>query len=256
MNDASEANVPEIVKGQKIPLSDLKACRDAHSYRLGTRFAIFGCVNVVDFLITYLAIGSAFAMRAFFINRRYPPVWVAAAVIVELFLWLPLFVDRLVRRVVPSMRVGSLAEDDPDADLAGPIIDALRSVPNGRSKNELREILERYAALRFAGVDPSFRPDGEFELFAVAGHLNARTGTATLARKNAAKIASHKQRAVDDLLSLVASDAFSESSRLRSDMAEFFDLAGDAPSALKFRRSMVASSTQSRSIAASVGVTS
>jgi hypothetical protein len=196
-------------------------------------------VSNIDLLITYLAVGSAFAMRSYFLNRRRPILVIARSVLVELLLWLPVWGVRAAKGLFSRMQsYASHQRSANDPAYESYINDVLCLVYSRVARNRIREGLEKYTALHLALEAGTRQPGGQFELFEISGHRNGSTGTSCLYRKNLAKLHRHKRSTADDLIELVASASQPAipNSTTASKLSALFELVGDAPSVAKAQR--------------------
>ena len=187
-------------------------------------------VSLLELFVTYLAVGSAFAMRGYFLNRRRPFGAAARVVLTQFFLWLPIWLFRLTRRATPFRRPGSPASGV-DRKIEAQIEHILSSVRGIRVRNQVREALERYTALHMALVHERGQATGQFELFTISGNGNGNTGTTCLYRKNLSKLRIHKTRTADDLVRMICHDSSLNS--LGSQLTAFFGAFGDLDSIAK-----------------------
>ena len=189
-------------------------------------------MNLVDFLITYVAIGAAFAMRAYFRHRHRPNSYLFRSVAIELAFWLPKWAFRSVKRVLSGpvkSNVGS-QRDDSDFWYIGHIDALVRPIRSSGDQKRLRKGAERYAAIRTAirTGESGQQPDGQFELFEISGHRNNRAGTTCLYRKNLAKLRHHSRRSAEDLIKAAVTVDFElHVANTKSNVIEFFDLFDD-----------------------------
>lgn len=191
-------------------------------------------MGLTDLVITYLAIGAAFAMRAYFINRRHAPMQLLLAVTGELLLWLPYALIRLGRRGRLSDTAAARRNKDQDETVWDKMIEnVLRSLSRSPFKKDLRKALERYVALHSALAASPERLEGEFEIFAISGHLNGRTGTQCMSRRNRAKLCDHMDRTADDIALMMTETPAIASPELRADLIRFFEDLGESRSAAK-----------------------
>ena len=185
-------------------------------------------VSLLEIFITYLAVGSAFAMRAYFLNRRRS-VWIRFREITGQFLlWLPILLVRLVSRRGQTRGTARSASGANDAELESRINRLISCFPNRHQRNQARQVLERYAALHSALKCEGSQAAGQFELFAIAGNGNGSTGTPCLYRKNLSKLMKHKLRTTENLVALALQEpAFSSTSLVVSELIAFFDAFDD-----------------------------
>ena len=184
-------------------------------------------MNLLEIFVTYLAVGSAFAMRGYFLNRRRP-LWTRIRIVLtQFFLGLPLWLFKLTIRTTSLRRRASPAAGlDPETE--SQIENLISSFPGIRARTEVREALERYAALNAALDVEVGRASGQFELFAVSGNGNGATGTPCLYRKNLNKLKAHKIRTADSLISLLPKSAGINS--IDSQLLSFFETFSDLDS--------------------------
>lgn len=188
-------------------------------------------MNPLELFITYLAIGAAFAMRGYFLNRRRQ-LWTRLRIVLAQFLfWLPVSLLRLTKRAVASSRPSSTAAADFHLEIEEKIQHLLSGFPVIRGKNQMREALERYAALHAALDDEGRRASGSFELFAISGNGNGTTGTPCLYRKNLSKLKVHKLRTADDLIRVTLQYLTADSAVPK--LAAFFETFADRESVAK-----------------------
>lgn len=183
-------------------------------------------VSLLDIFVSYLAIGAAFAMRAYFLNRRRPLLTKARVVFTQFFLWLPIWLIRLAKGNIGARRRRIPTSAGLDPYIESQIEVLISSISGVKERAELRESLERYAALHIAIDDEIGQASGQFELFAVSGNGNGATGTPCLYRMNLNKLRSHKVRTADGLIRLVVRKEATNllSSRLSNFFADFDDL--------------------------------
>jgi hypothetical protein len=180
------------------------ASKLSYSYQLGTVFAEFCVVNLVDLLITYLAIGAAFAMRAYFRHRHRPISYILRSVVVELAFWLPKWVFWSIRKISSDSATTNSGSKRFDSDhwYAGHVDALVEPIRSPTDQKRFREAAERYVALRTAlsAGESEGQPEDEFELFDISGHRNNRAGTSCLYRKNLTKLRNHSFRSAEDLV--------------------------------------------------------
>jgi hypothetical protein len=209
----------------------------AVSYHAGTDVAENNAVNLLDFIITYLAIGSAFAMRSYFLNRRRDFLSVIRAVAWDLLFWLPNSIILAATRLFAGTRAverSARSTENPDHDpLIAKLITELDSSPE---RDRIREAAERYSAIYtvLADLRASDEPSGQFEIYDISGHLNGPTGTPCLFRKNFAKLEYHLSRATDDLVRSYLHFATPQLGPLAiNELADFFEVVGDGAAKAK-----------------------
>lgn len=199
---------------------------------------------MIDLLFTYLAIGSAFAMRSYFLNRRRPILVLFRSVFAELLLWLPVWGIRAAKGLFSRSLVYGRQHRSANELAYEPYInDVLCLVDSRVARNRIREGLEKYTALHMALEAGSHRPGGQFEIFEISGHRNGSTGTSCLYRKNLAKLQRHKRSTAEGLIELVASASQPAipNSTINAKLSAFFELAGDASSVARAQRRIDAS---------------
>ena len=199
-------------------------------------------MNFLDFLISYIAIGSAFAMRSYFLHRHRGNLFVFISVLSELLLWLPKWSFRALRKLLSSQVLSDSLPPRGSADdeyLPDNQVEILIELLDSTAiRNRVREAAERYAALRSALIvgEAGRQPNGQFELFDISGHRNGRTGTACLFRKNLAKLRNHSIRSAEALIQASSNGEFTAlSSPSRSALADFFLAYDDFDAILKVR---------------------
>jgi hypothetical protein len=201
------------------------------SYQVGTVIAISAHVSLLDFFITYLAIGSAFAMRAYFSNRHRGILFVSRSVLFELTFWLPKCVVWSGRKLTSGPAHEDVGSEPADEELwYGGLIDTLvQSVRSPTKQKRVREAAERYAVLKTAvSVGESQRqPGGQFELFEISGHRNGRTGTSCLFRSNLARLRYHSLRSAEGLSRTLIEARPHMLTDTKSKLLEFFDAFDD-----------------------------
>lgn len=167
-------------------------------------------MSLIEFLVTYVAVGAAFAMRSYFRNRHRPLMSVIRAVAFELVIWLPKWVAVSIRRSFLGTAVAAphpgrrpVSEFPRYETRIDDLMETLDSTARGK---RVRETAEMYVALRSAliSAETEAKPTGQFQLFDIAGHLNGRAGSACLFRKNLEKLRRHSQQAADELIARVA----------------------------------------------------
>lgn len=179
----------------------------------------------VEVFIIYLAVGSPFAMTYFLRNRRKSVVKLAMLTVATLLCWLPVLLFRIARSFAlrDHLRQPDLeTETSAKMELRLKEIFALAGL-TGPGRN-LRESLERYAALTTAVKRPTPAPDSlKFELFSISGNRNETTGSSCLARQNMKKLLLHQEKAADDLVnSLTLITLKSNAMERLSDMITLF----------------------------------
>ena len=186
-------------------------------------------MSLLEIFVTYLAVGSAFAMRGYFLNRRRPFWAKIRIVLTQFFLWLPIWLFRLSRGAGSSRRRRSAASSL-DPKIKAHIEHLISLFPGILLRNQVREALERYAALHTALENESGHASGEFELFSISGNGNGTTGTPCLYRKNLTKLKGHKTRTAEDLVRVFRRNA---ANSLDPQLADFFYFFSDRDSIAK-----------------------
>jgi hypothetical protein len=197
----------------------------------------FNVVNFVDLLITYLAIGAAFAMRAYFRHRHRPISYILRSVVVELAFWLPKWVFWSIRRISSGAATTNSGSKRFDSDhwYAGHVQALVQPVRSSTDQKRFREAAERYVALRAAlsAGESEGQPEVQFELFDISGHRNKRAGTSCLYRKNLAKLRNHSFRSAEDLVRAATRVHFEiPLMDAKSSLIEFFDAFDDVDAVL------------------------
>ncbi len=166
-------------------------------------------------------------MRAYFLHRRRSFLAQCRAVAAQFLFWLPILLFRLIaRRGQTGRRVVSQLTSD-DLEFEARIEGLLSLYPSLNKRKQVREILERYAALHASLSDDELRGSGQFELFAISGNGNGSTGTPCLFRNNLSKLKAHKLRTADDLIRLVVQDEEKLSASAISQLGRFFEAFDD-----------------------------
>jgi hypothetical protein len=188
-------------------------------------------VNLLEFFITYLAIGAAFAMRGYFLNRRRQ-LWTRLRIVLtQCLFWLPICLLGLTKRAVALGRPSSTPEAGFHLEIEKKTQRLLSESAAIREKNQIREALERYSALHAALNNEPGRASGQFELFAISGNGNGTTGTPCLYRKNLSKLRIRKLRTADDLIRVTLQYVATDTAV--SDLAAFFNAFADRESVAK-----------------------
>ena len=210
-------------------------------YQVGTIIAAFSVVGLLDFLVTYLAVGSAFAMRNYFLYRHRPILFLFRSVAFELVFWLPKWGFRSIRKLtrpapveMPKRLFAARREADPNVEA---LVESLHSTAGGK---RVREVAEIYMALR-AAYEAGERgpiPASQFDLFDIAGHRNGRAGTACLFRRNLKDLRDHSSRSADDLIRAVAESLTIDPGGASFFLSEFFRSCDDFDSLAKVGRTL------------------
>lgn len=149
--------------------------------------------------------------------------------VIALAFWLPGVIRQLAKGLAPSRsrRGPYVSTSEKDHKLL--VDQVVYTVGPISARNSLQEGLGRYIALRSAVEAGLPEPGASFELFGIAGHLNAHTASPALARRNLANLERHGSRAVNDLIDFafkVESDSESTPA-LRNSLISFFEAFGD-----------------------------
>ena len=166
-------------------------------------------------------------MRAYFRHRRRSSLAQGRAVAAQFLFWMPILLFRLIARRGRSGRRPVSQPSSGDPEFEARIEGLLSCYPSLNKRKQVREILERYAALHSSLLDDEFSGSGQFELFAISGNGNGSTGSPCLFRKNFTKLKEHKRRTVNDLIRLVTRDEETLSASAISQLGSFFDAFGD-----------------------------
>lgn len=188
-------------------------------------------------------------MRAYFRHRRRSLLAQVRAVAAQFLFWLPILVFRSAARRGSNRRRNTPLSADNDLQFETRIGSLLSCCSSANQRKQVREILERYAALHAALEDDEFSGSGQFELFAISGNGNGTTGTPCLYRKNLSKLRTHRLRTAEDLIRLAYSiDGPTSSDLTVSQLVSFFDAFGDRASIDKLMdfRSKLQSSDEAR----------
>ena len=180
------------------------AYSNSRTYHGGTNIAGSNLVTPVDILITYLAIGSAFAMRSYFRNRHRSPLSRFRAVAIDLTFWLPrVLISFILRSARLPKVVAGHSSVSPHID---PVLkDGFLAVARTASeRHALEDIVDRYCALRSALQTEVPHRGSQFEIFAIAGNQNSAAGTACLARKNFKKLQDHSEQTANVIVRLAS----------------------------------------------------
>ena len=167
-------------------------------------------------------------MRAYFRHRRRSFLARASAITAHFLFWLPVLLFRMVARRGSTGRRAVSQQANLDHEFESRTEGLLTCYVSLNKRQQVREILERYAALHASLSDDQLRGSGQFELFAISGNGNGSTGTSCLFRNNLSKLKEHKLRTVNDLIRLVAQNDDPSSALAISRLAGFFDAFGDS----------------------------
>lgn len=168
-------------------------------------------MNLIDFLVVYLAVGAPFAVSYFLRNRRHEKSFAFWLKIFAVFVfWLPfaifnLFNSKNFFRVFKPDFVKNFLADDSSRELS----QIQKQIENILIKSDLpvsafdyREIVERYVGLTTACEDNS-TGNFESEIFDIAKNGNAKLGSICLQRRNRIKLVRHQIGARLDFLRIV-----------------------------------------------------
>lgn len=168
-------------------------------------------MNLIDFLVIYLAVGAPFAVSYFLRNRRHEKSFAFRLKIFAVFVfWLPfaafsLFNSKNFFRLFKPDFVKNFLTDDSSRELSR----VQKQIENVLIKSDLpvstfdyREIVERYVGLTTACENNS-TGDFESEIFDIAKNGNSKLGSICLQRRNRIKLVRHQIGARLDFLRIV-----------------------------------------------------
>ncbi len=177
-------------------------------------------MNLSETLIIYLACGAPFGVE--YLQRRTDRsiFWTAFGVVVRFILW-PISAGRMLFRLLACS--SELLLESPDA--VDQQLSAIRSrfeaiihAEQGPPRVfEFRDTFLRYTGLaRSASAEPG---SGVAEIFEITGHDDVTLATTCLNRKNARKLARHRDRSREEFARFIAGDPPDEMVRLAFETA-------------------------------------
>jgi hypothetical protein len=192
-------------------------------------------MNLIDFLIIYLACGAPFGVYFFLQNRKKFSVrklWLKSFLTV--FVWIPYAFNLLHHFTTKKIQTRQKREkallDERLAGIQKLILDLHFESSSKISSFEIREVFERYAGLtmvcNFENNAPS---QTEKEIFRISLRQNPELGASCLHRRNRERLLLHQIQARKDFLQIIRELMISvfDTDELRNLVIEFVETIGD-----------------------------
>ena len=152
-------------------------------------------MGVFDLLIVYLAFGAPFAVSEYFHRHDLARAF-------GVFAFWPLPAWRLVRRQLGARKKAGRALDERTSRIFAKLQRELSD--SGAGALEFRDVFDRYVGLtREVNHNETPSDTKSAELFRISGRENSRTASATIGRRNAARLRRHHTDARTRFLELI-----------------------------------------------------